>query len=57
MQDPEFGAVDLGGAYVGPTQNRIYRLAKELGLKLYKVNYKQKTVMDLKVLHKGITPV
>ncbi|KAH3812755.1 amine oxidase [flavin-containing] B-like [Dreissena polymorpha] len=48
INDPEFGAVDLGGAYVGPTQNRIYRLAKELGLKLYKVNYKQKTVMDLR---------
>ncbi|KAJ7320631.1 hypothetical protein JRQ81_020142 [Phrynocephalus forsythii] len=30
--------VDLGGAYVGPTQNRVLRLSKELGLETYKVN-------------------
>ncbi|XP_038228801.1 amine oxidase [flavin-containing] B-like isoform X1 [Dermochelys coriacea] len=30
--------VDLGGAYVGPTQNRILRLSKELGIETYKVN-------------------
>ncbi|GCB77039.1 hypothetical protein scyTo_0015590 [Scyliorhinus torazame] len=30
--------VDLGAAYVGPTQNRILRLSKELGLETYKVN-------------------
>uniref|UniRef100_A0A7M4FI22 Amine oxidase n=1 Tax=Crocodylus porosus TaxID=8502 RepID=A0A7M4FI22_CROPO len=30
--------VDLGGAYVGPTQNRVLRLSKELGLQTYKVN-------------------
>ncbi|KAM8857564.1 amine oxidase [flavin-containing] [Synchiropus picturatus] len=30
--------VDLGGAYIGPTQNRILRLAKEYGVKTYKVN-------------------
>uniref|UniRef100_A0A8C2UN34 Amine oxidase n=1 Tax=Chinchilla lanigera TaxID=34839 RepID=A0A8C2UN34_CHILA len=30
--------VDLGGSYVGPTQNRILRLAKELGLETYRVN-------------------
>ncbi|NXL83548.1 AOFB oxidase, partial [Alectura lathami] len=30
--------VDLGGAYVGPTQNRLLRLAKELGVETYKVN-------------------
>lgn len=30
--------VDLGGAYVGPTQNRILRLSKEMGLETYKVN-------------------
>ncbi|XP_038658015.1 amine oxidase [flavin-containing] [Scyliorhinus canicula] len=30
--------VDVGGAYVGPTQNRILRLSKELGLQTYKVN-------------------
>ncbi|XP_053313441.1 amine oxidase [flavin-containing] A-like [Spea bombifrons] len=30
--------VDLGGSYVGPTQNRILRMAKELGVQTYKVN-------------------
>ncbi|NP_001088354.1 monoamine oxidase A L homeolog [Xenopus laevis] len=30
--------VDLGGAYVGPTQNRLLRMAKDLGLETYKVN-------------------
>uniref|UniRef100_A0ACB8FJ84 Uncharacterized protein n=1 Tax=Sphaerodactylus townsendi TaxID=933632 RepID=A0ACB8FJ84_9SAUR len=30
--------VDLGGAYVGPTQNRVLRLSKEFGLETYKVN-------------------
>ncbi|KAG1653942.1 Amine oxidase [flavin-containing] [Nymphon striatum] len=35
---PKIKWVDLGGAYVGPTQNRILRLAKELGVKTYLVN-------------------
>uniref|UniRef100_A0A8D2L3B5 Amine oxidase domain-containing protein n=1 Tax=Varanus komodoensis TaxID=61221 RepID=A0A8D2L3B5_VARKO len=30
--------VDVGGAYIGPTQNRILRLSKELGIETYKVN-------------------
>nr|AWS00961.1 monoamine oxidase [Tegillarca granosa] len=30
--------VDLGGAYVGPTQNRILRLADEFGVKTYLTN-------------------
>ena len=50
LQDDSFGAVDLGGAYVGPTQNRVFRLAKELKLELFKVNHKQKSVMDLQVI-------
>ncbi|XP_051877414.1 amine oxidase [flavin-containing]-like [Pristis pectinata] len=44
VQGPEFQYVDLGGAYVGPTQNRILRLAKELGIKTYKVNEKEKLI-------------
>ncbi|KAM9321264.1 amine oxidase [flavin-containing] B-like [Gastrophryne carolinensis] len=32
--------VDLGGAYVGPTQNRLLRMAKELGVQTYKVYIK-----------------
>ncbi|XP_072301022.1 amine oxidase [flavin-containing] [Eucyclogobius newberryi] len=36
--------VDLGGAYVGPTQNRILRLAKEYGIQTYKVNERENLV-------------
>ena len=32
--------MDIGGAYVGPTQDRILRLAKELGIETFKVNNK-----------------
>lgn len=49
FQDQEHGWVDLGGAYVGPTQNRVYRVAKELGLEFYRVNDKERTVLDLRV--------
>ncbi|XP_042313678.1 LOW QUALITY PROTEIN: amine oxidase [flavin-containing] A-like [Sceloporus undulatus] len=38
--------VDVGGAYIGPTQNRILRLAKELGIETYKVN-----VVEPAILH------
>lgn len=41
--------VDLGGSYVGPTQNRILRLAKELGLETYKVNEVQRLIHHVKV--------
>ncbi|CAO2624393.1 Amine oxidase [flavin-containing] B [Lemmus lemmus] len=40
--------VDLGGAYVGPTQNRILRLAKELGLETYKVNEVERLIHHVK---------
>lgn len=40
-QNKETKWVDLGGAYVGPTQNRILRLAHEYGIKTYKVNEKE----------------
>ncbi|XP_068602341.1 amine oxidase [flavin-containing] [Brachionichthys hirsutus] len=38
VRNKETQWVDLGGAYVGPTQNRILRLAHEYGIKTYKVN-------------------
>lgn len=41
--------VDLGGSYVGPTQNRILRLAKELGLETYKVNEVERLIHFVKV--------
>uniref|UniRef100_A0A646QEF0 Amine oxidase n=1 Tax=Hemiscolopendra marginata TaxID=943146 RepID=A0A646QEF0_9MYRI len=37
-KDPSIKYVDLGGAYVGPTQNFILRMAKDLGVETYKVN-------------------
>ena len=44
LEDPKFKYVDLGGAYVGPTQNRILRVAKELGTETYKVYNEGNTV-------------
>lgn len=41
--------VDLGGSYVGPTQNRILRLAKDLGLETYKVNEIEYLIHHVKV--------
>ncbi|CAL1582569.1 unnamed protein product [Knipowitschia caucasica] len=38
VQNKQTKWVDLGGAYVGPTQNRILRLAREYGVQTYKVN-------------------
>ncbi|XP_072363798.1 amine oxidase [flavin-containing] B-like [Scyliorhinus torazame] len=49
VQGPEFQYVDLGGAYVGPTQNRILQLAKELGINTYQVNEKEQLIHFVKV--------
>nr|XP_005992072.1 PREDICTED: amine oxidase [flavin-containing]-like [Latimeria chalumnae] len=48
VQGPEFQYVDLGGAYVGPTQNRILRVAKEFGVKTYLVNEKEQLIHYVK---------
>nr|KAF6435941.1 monoamine oxidase A [Rousettus aegyptiacus] len=40
--------VDVGGAYVGPTQNRILRLSKELGLETYKINVNERLLQYVK---------
>uniref|UniRef100_A0A8C0ZFN5 monoamine oxidase n=1 Tax=Cyanistes caeruleus TaxID=156563 RepID=A0A8C0ZFN5_CYACU len=37
IRNDKVNYVDVGGSYVGPTQNRILRLAKELGVETYKV--------------------
>lgn len=45
--------VDLGGAYVGPTQNRILRMAREFNVKTFLTNEKEDLVMyDKGVSHK-----
>ncbi|XP_033095701.1 amine oxidase [flavin-containing] B-like isoform X2 [Anneissia japonica] len=40
--------VDVGGSYIGPTQNRIIRLGKELGIGNYKVNEEERSVFLIK---------
>ncbi|XP_048246639.1 amine oxidase [flavin-containing] B-like isoform X1 [Haliotis rufescens] len=47
VRHPAHGSVDVGGAYIGPTQNRVYRLVKELGLQVYNVNEDHRTVLYL----------
>ena len=37
VQDPSYRYTDVGGAYVGPTQDRILRMCNDLGLKTYKI--------------------
>uniref|UniRef100_A0A8C7CKJ6 Amine oxidase n=1 Tax=Oncorhynchus kisutch TaxID=8019 RepID=A0A8C7CKJ6_ONCKI len=49
VQNEQTKYVDLGGAYVGPTQNRILRLAKECGVKTYKVNEEERLVHYVKI--------
>ncbi|KAG8589729.1 hypothetical protein GDO81_006509 [Engystomops pustulosus] len=44
IRNKEVQYVDVGGAYVGPTQNRILRVAKELGIQTYKVNVQQRAI-------------
>ncbi|KAL5005211.1 hypothetical protein ScPMuIL_018667 [Solemya velum] len=51
VQRDNVSYVDLGGAYVGPTQNRLLRLAKEFGVKTYLTN----EVEDLAFYQKGRT--
>ncbi|KAK2154325.1 hypothetical protein LSH36_271g07045 [Paralvinella palmiformis] len=48
VEDPDYGYTDIGGAYVGPTQRRVFRLAKELGVETYYVNQKEKTILNIK---------
>jgi len=37
ITDPAYRWVDIGGAYIGPTQRRVARLANQLGIQFYKV--------------------
>eukprot|EP00058_Branchiostoma_floridae_P007977 XP_002593465.1 hypothetical protein BRAFLDRAFT_70755 [Branchiostoma floridae] len=36
LRNERVGYVDVGGAYVGPTQDRVFRLARQLGLQTYR---------------------
>ncbi|XP_071993871.1 amine oxidase [flavin-containing]-like [Engystomops pustulosus] len=48
VQNSKAKYVDLGGAYIGPTQNRIIRVAKEFGVETYKVNEVQHLIHYVK---------
>ncbi|KAI8510316.1 hypothetical protein Bbelb_112320 [Branchiostoma belcheri] len=54
-RDPSYGYVDLGGAYVGPGQDKILRLVKEFDLKLYKMDEEGKTVSYMKGVQRAVT--
>ena len=41
QQNDHCGYVDLGGAYVGPTQDRVLRLAKEFDIQSYEIREDQ----------------
>ncbi|XP_067828270.1 amine oxidase [flavin-containing] B-like isoform X1 [Heptranchias perlo] len=47
LHDPRFGYTDVGGAYVGPTQNRILRMAKDLGVDTYLVDDSQYCLTEI----------
>ncbi len=49
LKDAVGGFVDVGGAYVGPTQRRVARLAREYGLKFYMNNVKERSILSLQV--------
>lgn len=44
--------MDLGGAYIGPSQYRIIKLAEELEIQTYNVYFKGKNVLDLTTVSK-----
>uniref|UniRef100_A0A8C4VDT5 monoamine oxidase n=1 Tax=Gopherus evgoodei TaxID=1825980 RepID=A0A8C4VDT5_9SAUR len=48
VRNKQVNYVDVGGAYIGPTQNRILRLAKELGIETYKVNVAERFIHYVK---------
>lgn len=46
ISDPVCKVVDIGGAYVGPTQRRVVRLANELGIQFHKVKLRLFVIVD-----------
>ncbi|XP_070574711.1 amine oxidase [flavin-containing] B-like [Ptychodera flava] len=47
FRDPTYEYADMGAQYIGPTQNRILRMTKDLGIEHYKVHGKGIGVMEL----------
>ncbi|MEE6469590.1 hypothetical protein FKM82_008686 [Ascaphus truei] len=48
IRNKEVYYVDVGGSYVGPTQNHILRMAKDLGVQTYKVNVIGRLIQHVK---------
>lgn len=44
VEDPVHGWVDLGASYVGPTQDHILKLAKELQVETYPVYFQDEAI-------------
>ncbi|XP_070573962.1 amine oxidase [flavin-containing] B-like [Ptychodera flava] len=47
MRDPSYQYADVGAEYIGPTQNRILRMTKELGIKHFKTYDEGMGIMEL----------
>ncbi|XP_025079119.1 amine oxidase [flavin-containing]-like [Pomacea canaliculata] len=45
LRNDKVGYLDLGAAYVGPTQNRLLRLAREFGVKTYRTYDEQDLIV------------
>ena len=59
VRDPTFKYTDLGGAYVGPTQRHVIRLARELGLQFYKIRDTPRHIVSFKrfwATYEGLSP-
>ena len=60
IHDPRYGGyTDLGGSFVGPTQRRVARLARQLGLELYRVHDADDTIVATKnvwTVFRGLMP-
>lgn len=61
LKDPKVNYVDIGGSYVGPTQDRLLRMAKEFKIENYKINevehllhYKNVRIFDLIIFNNSI---
>eukprot|EP01084_Bolivina_argentea_P211130 359198_1 len=46
LSDGRLTYTDTGGAYIGPTQNRLLRLCNRFGIKTYHINMKGKSILE-----------
>lgn len=55
--DPQFGWVDLGASYVGPSQNHVLRMCRELGCETYLCRDNHDSIYFSKVIHTFFSPL